>query len=104
MNVPKPYSYYGRMGIILLASAGFFLISLYARVWTEHNVFPILFPAVALSAWVGGRLGGLMSTAALSLGTAYYHLPPKRWTVSDPADIVRLGTFVLSGTFVAWLS
>jgi two-component system, cell cycle sensor histidine kinase and response regulator CckA len=104
MNVPTQYRYYGRIGIIFLASGGFFLLSLYARALTEHNIFPILFPAVALSAWVGGRLGGLISTMALSLGTAYYHMPPEGFTVGDPADMVRLGTFTLSGAFVAWLS
>ena len=104
MNLPKQYWYYGRIGIIFLASAGFFLVSLYARALTEHNIFPILFPAVALSAWVGGRLGGLISTFALSVGTAYYHMPPEGLTVGDPADMVRLGTFTLSGAFVAWMS
>src|SRR4029077_7237237 len=93
MNVSKQYWYYGRMGIILLASGGFLLLSLYARAWTEHNIFPILFPAVALSAWIGGRLGGLISTLALALGTAYFHLPPTGFAVDDTADIVRLGTF-----------
>jgi hypothetical protein len=104
MNVSRQYWYYGRMGVILLASGGFLLLSLYARAWTEHNIFPILFPAVALSAWIGGRLGGLLSTMALSLGTAYYHLPPTGFAVDDPADIVRLGTFTFSGALVAWLS
>ena len=104
MNVPKRYWYYGRIGIIFLASGGFFLVSLYARALTEHNIFPILFPAVALSAWVGGRLGGLISTFALSVGTAYFHMPPEGLTVGDPADMVRLGTFTLSGAFVAWMS
>src|ERR1051326_8869507 len=95
---------YGRMGVVLLASAGFLLLSLYLKAWTAHNVFPILFPAVALSAWIGGRLGGLFATIALSLGTAYYHLPPAGFAVDDPADMVRLGTFTVSGAFVAWLS
>ena len=47
MNISKQYWYYGRIGIIFLASGGFFLVSLYARALTEHNIFPILFPAVA---------------------------------------------------------
>ena len=96
--------HYGRLGAVLLASAGFLWLSLYLKSWTEHNVFPILFPAVALSAWVGGRWGGLIATIILSLGTAYYHLPPAGLAVDDPADLVRLGTFTVSGAFVAWLS
>src|SRR5262249_27970519 len=64
----------------------------------------LLSPAVALSAWVGGGFGGFSSTIALSLGTAYYLLPPAGIAVDDPADLVRLGTFTVSGAFVAWLS
>jgi two-component system cell cycle sensor histidine kinase/response regulator CckA len=104
MNTLKQYLRYRRIGIVLLASGGFFLISLYLKTWTEHNIFPILFPAVAVSAWFGGRLGGLIATIALSLGTAYFHLPPEGFGVDDPADLIRLGTFTISGAFVAWLS
>jgi two-component system cell cycle sensor histidine kinase/response regulator CckA len=95
---------YVRIGMVLLVSAGFLWVSIYLRNWTEHNIFPILFPAVAVSAWLGGRLGGLISTAALSLGTAYFHFPPAGFAIDDPADLVRLGTFSISGAFVAWLS
>ena len=57
-----------------------------------------------LSAWIGGRLGGLISTSALALGTAYYHMPPAGFAVGDTADLIRLATFTISGAFVAWLS
>ena len=104
MNPRVQFLRYGRVAIVLLASGGFLLLSLYLKTWTEHNIFPILFPAVALSAWIGGRFGGFISTIALSLGTAYYLLPPAGIAVDDPADLVRLGTFTVSGAFVAWLS
>src|SRR6266436_1055334 len=76
MNVPEQYGPYVRIGLVLLASGGCFLLSFYAKSLTEHNVFPVLFPGVVLSAWIGGRLGGLVSTVALALGTAYFHMPP----------------------------
>ena len=105
MDGPKQYRHCVRIGFILLMSGGFLYLSLYAKTWTEHNVFPILFPAVALSAWIAGRLGGLISTLSLTAGTAYFHLPPEgSFTIADPADAIRLGTFTLSGAFVAWLS
>ena len=104
MKIPKQYLQYGRIGIVLLASGGFLLLSIYLKTWTEHNLFSILFPAVALSSWLGGRLGGLIATVALTLGTAYYCLPPEGIGVGDPADLIRLGTFTISGAFVAWLS
>jgi len=105
MNVPEQYGPYVRIGLVLLASGGCFLLSFYAKSLTEHNVFPVLFPGVVLSAWIGGRLGGLVSTVALALGTAYFHMPPDpSFRVADPADLIRLGTFILSGMCVAWLS
>src|SRR5262245_35151062 len=100
----REYWRYGRIGVVLFASGGFLLLSIYLKNWTEHNVFPMLFPAVALSAWVGGRLGWLVATAAVSLGAAYYHLAPEGFGVSDPPDLARLGTFTVCGAFVAWLS
>jgi two-component system cell cycle sensor histidine kinase/response regulator CckA len=104
MDGPKHYRHYARIGFILIVSGGFLWVSLYAKAWTEHNVFPILFPAVALSAWIGGRLGGLLSTLCLALGTAYFHLSPEGFAIDDPADAIRLGTFTFSGAVVAWLS
>jgi two-component system cell cycle sensor histidine kinase/response regulator CckA len=102
--MPKEYVRYGRMGLVLLTTAGFLLLSFYVKTWTEHNVFPVLFPAVVLSSWFGGRLGGVLATFALSCGTAYYHLPPVGFAISDPADVIRLATFMISGGFVAWMS
>jgi two-component system, cell cycle sensor histidine kinase and response regulator CckA len=104
MKIPRHYNYHVRIATIVLVSAGFLLISLYVKTWMEHNIFPVLFPAVALSAWIGGRLGGLISTTALALGTAYYHMPPSGFAVGDTADLIRLATFTISGAFVAWLS
>ncbi len=101
---PKQYLRYGRIGAVLLSSGGFLVFSLYMKSWTEHNFFPVLFPAVVLSAWLGGRLGGIIATIGLSLGTAYYHLPPAGFGVDDPADLIRLGTFTVSGGIVAWMS
>ena len=97
-------SYYARTGVIVLVSGIFLTLSHYVRDLAGHNLFTILFPAVALSAWVGGRLGGLLSTVTLTLGSAYYHLPPEGFAIADPDDVIRLGTFTLSGAFVAWLS
>jgi two-component system cell cycle sensor histidine kinase/response regulator CckA len=103
-NMAKRYLRWVRILIVLLTSGGFLLLSSYGKAWTEHNIFPMLFPAVVLSAWLGGRFGGLIATFALAIGTAYYHLPPAGIGVEDAADVIRLGTFTLSGAFVAWLS
>ena len=104
MIIPKRNSNYARIGLIFLLSAGFLVLAGYIRNFAEHSIFTVFFPAVALSAWVGGRLGGLVSTLVLTMGAAFYFLPPEGLMVGDPADAIRLGTFSLSGAFVAWLS
>lgn len=105
MDVSGLKNRFARVVFALLASAGVFALSLYTRDLTEHNIFPVLFIAVVLSAWMGGRLAALLSTAALSLATAYYHMAPAgSFEVSDADDVVRLGTFTVTGAFVAWLS
>ncbi len=104
MRIPRQYNYRFRIAIILVVNAGFLLLSAYVKTWTEHNIFSVLFPAVVLSAWVGGKSGGLLSTAILTIGTAYYHMPPAGFEVSDTADLIRLGTFTFSGALIAWLS
>jgi two-component system cell cycle sensor histidine kinase/response regulator CckA len=104
MKIPRQYNYRFRIATILVVNAGFLLLSAYVKTWTEHNIFSVLFPAVVLSAWVGGKSGGLLSTAILAIGTAYYHMPPAGFAVSDTADLIRLGTFTFSGALIAWLS
>ena len=105
MEFSKRQRFYARTVLILLISLAFLVLSHYLRNLTERNLFTVLFPAVALSAWLGGRLGGMVSTVTLALGTAYFLLPPVgELAITDPDDAFALGTFALSGAFVAWLS
>ena len=103
MNIPRQYDYRVRIAIIMLVSAGFLLISLSVKTWMEHNVFPVLFPAVALSAWIGGRLGdsshGICRARHCLLSHASGRIRSGRHS-----RLARLVTFTLSGAFVAWLS
>jgi hypothetical protein len=104
MHISKRYWSCARTSLIVLVSAASLLLAHYIRTFTEHNLFTVLFPAVAVSSWLGGRLGGLLSTGLLALCTAYFFLRPVGFAVEDLDDVVRLGTFALSGAFVAWLS
>ena len=67
------------------------------------GVFPFLFPICVLSVWFGGFLSGILATAILALGAAYYHLPPRGWAIRDTSDVVGLTAFLLSGVLVSWL-
>ncbi len=65
--------------------------------WGMAAPFVILFPAVLLSAWIGGLGPGMLATAGTALGAAYFWFAPYRaWRIAAPADGALLGLFVLA--------
>ena len=65
--------------------------------WGTEAPFLVLFPAVMLSAWIGGFGPGMLATAGGALGAAYFWLAPYRaWNLAMPAEIALLGVFVLA--------
>jgi PAS domain S-box-containing protein len=66
-------------------------------VWGAAAPFVILFPAVMLSAWIGGFGPGMLATAGAALGVLYFWLEPYRaWKVGAPADAALVALFVLA--------
>src|SRR5687767_11401945 len=64
--------------------------------WGRDAPFVMLFPAVMLSAWIGGLGPGLLATAAAALSVAYFWLYPfYDVRISAPADAAMLGLFVV---------
>ena len=84
-----------------LAAAAITATSLLLRVvlepvWGSEGPFVLLFPAVMLSAWIGGFGPGALATAGAAIGTAYFWLEPYRtWKIAAPADMALLGLFVV---------
>ena len=65
--------------------------------WGASSPFVFLFPAVLLSAWIGGFGPGVFATAVAALGSAYLWLQPYHaWRMVAPADAALLGIFVLA--------
>lgn len=62
----------------------------------------LFFPAVLLSAWIGGLWGGLASTA-LSAGLVWYvFIPPTfSFALHDPLSFVSIGIFIGMGTVIS---
>ena len=66
-------------------------------VWGAAAPFVILFPAVMLSAWIGGFGPGMLATAGAALGVAYFWTEPYRtWKVAAPADAALVVLFLLT--------
>jgi|RhiMetdeSRZDD1v2_1073273.scaffolds.fasta_scaffold26746_5 PAS domain S-box-containing protein len=66
--------------------------------WGTEAPFVMLFPAVMLSAWIGGFGPGVLATVGGALAAAYFWLEPYRsWRLDLPAEIALLGLFVVAG-------
>ena len=66
-------------------------------------VILFMFP-VMLSAYIGGLLPGLGSTALAVLAANYFVLPPiHTWRVAQPADVVKLIALGAAGTLLSFL-
>jgi signal transduction histidine kinase len=67
--------------------------------------FFLFYAAVALSAWYGGTMPGLLSVALGALAAIYFLLPPLHvaW-VQQPDDIARLALFACVGALIAILN
>jgi PAS domain S-box-containing protein len=71
----------------------------------DHTPFMTFFPAVILSAYFGGLGPGLVATFLSAAGSAFFLLEP-HWSfeVHDPADVLALGLFTLTGVILSVLS
>jgi len=62
------------------------------------------YPAIIVGAWYGGLGPGLLVTAGSALVAMYLFLPPAGLGVSDAADLLSLGVFILTGIAISWLN
>jgi len=60
--------------------------------------------ALAVTAWYGGFGPGVLATVLSALCVGYLFLPPYRdFRIIDPAHIVHLCVFILTGVLISWL-
>ena len=73
--------------------------------WQGELPYITLFPAIMISAWLGGIGPGLTTTFLCALGAAYFWIPPFRtlW-IAEPAEWLGLTIFVLVGTVISGLN
>lgn len=98
-----------RYAIAVAAAVGGLLLRLLLEpVWAGQLPFITLFPAIMLSAGVGGLGPGLLTTFLAGLGAAYFWVPPLRslW-ITDPGEWLGLLVFggvgvVISGMNELW--
>jgi C4-dicarboxylate-specific signal transduction histidine kinase len=99
----RVHPYISRYGIPLFAAAcalGF--TSMILPILKGITFLPLLV-AVAISAWYGRHIGGLVAVALGCLGSAYFHLPPLyTFRIAAPDDAIRLAVFVLAAGGLIW--
>jgi PAS domain S-box-containing protein len=74
-------------------------------VWGVQLPFITLFPAIMLSAWLGGLGPGLLTTAITAVAAQYYWIEPARsFAVADRSELIALLVFIIVGAVISALN
>jgi PAS domain S-box-containing protein len=74
-------------------------------IWGIQLPFITLFPAIMLSAWLGGLGPGLLTTAITAVAAEYYWIEPARsFAVADTSELVALLVFIFVGAVISALN
>jgi PAS domain S-box-containing protein len=90
-----------------IIAAGFAILARLALdpVWGSTLPFITLFPAIMLSAWLGGFWPGIITTIITGAAAGYFWIEPRRsWAVSDPSGLLGLLVFVAVGGAISALN
>jgi light-regulated signal transduction histidine kinase (bacteriophytochrome) len=81
------------------------ILTLLIRHFIDLSTFQLSVAAVVLSAWYGGLWPGLLASALLSLGNAFFLLEPRySFAINGVDDLLRLGVFILVSVLMSVLS
>jgi PAS domain S-box-containing protein len=73
--------------------------------WGGSFPYITLFPAIMLSAWVGGLVPGIVTTAICAAAAQYFWVEPAgSWAVTNRSEILGLAVFVLVGAVISALN
>ena len=97
---------FSRYGIAVVIAATAVLIRLTLDpVWGQNLPYITLFPAVMLSAWIGGLWPGLLTTLITAVAAEYFWIPPVySWRVDDKTNLVGLVLFAAIGLLFSMLN
>jgi PAS domain S-box-containing protein len=99
----SPFSRYGA-AVALVAAAILIRLAL-DPIWGLRLPYITLFPAIMLSAWIGGAGPGILTTVLTAAAAEYFWIEPTgSWAVHDKTEFVGLGLFVAIGLFISALN
>jgi PAS domain S-box-containing protein len=99
----SPFSRYG--AAVALAGAAVIIRLALDPLWDVKLPYITLFPAIMLSAWMGGVGPGIVTTALTALAAEYFWVEPTgSWVVHDKTELVGLGLLAAIGVFISILN
>jgi hypothetical protein len=91
------------LAVVLTAAVLLLRLALSSR-FGDHPALELFLIPIILSAWVGGLGPGLVSTALVALGTAYFLLPPKySFAIASCLHSLEWLVLILAGTLMSFL-
>jgi PAS domain S-box-containing protein len=95
-----------RYGVAVVAAALAVLLRLALDpLWGIRLPFITLFPAIMLSAWVGGVGPGLLTTAITGAAALYYWIEPAQsWAIPETSELLGVLVFVAVGGVISALN
>jgi len=74
-------------------------------IWGIRFPYITLFPAIIVSAWLGGVWPGIVTTAITGTAAEYFWIEPTgSWAVSEPSELLGLLVFVVVGVVISALN
>jgi PAS domain S-box-containing protein len=99
----SPFARYGIALAVIAAAAA--LRGALTPVWAGGLPYITFYPAVMLTAWLGGLGPGLAATALSALVADYFWIsPPFTFAIANPGDALGLLVFAAMGIFIAVLN
>jgi len=73
--------------------------------WGLRFTFTLLFPAIVVSAWLGGFGPGIVATVLCAVAAAYlWVVPPDSWAMTDTSELLGVLVFVAVGAAFSAIS
>jgi signal transduction histidine kinase/CheY-like chemotaxis protein len=94
-----------RYGFAVAAAVGAIVLRLaFDPIWGSGLPFMTFYPAIILSAWVGGLWPGIVTTLIGAAAAEYFWLDPEHVQVGKPGDLLALLMFTLVGIGISALN
>src|SRR5690606_28145326 len=108
MNRPMPYESQPyrvlRYAVLVIAVAIGLLMSNILWPLMQDRPFVFFVGAVAVSAWLGGLVPGLVATLLSVVAVDYYLIEPRYEIITSQADLIQLLSFAGVAALISWLS